>query len=77
VAGECVELHIPPDSGAAIADAPLDAIGSLRVRRSGGRILQLEHEVVGVAVVPALTGLERADDGVTRRVVVSCGVLSR
>jgi len=60
-----------------IDDAPVDAIGSLGVRRSGGRILQLEQEVVGVAVVPALTGLERADDGVTRRVVVSRGVLSR
>jgi len=46
------------------------------VRGVGRRVLELEHEVVGVAVVPILVRLIGADDRVVGASVVACGVLA-
>jgi hypothetical protein len=47
------------------------------VRRGRGRVLQLEEEIIRIAVVPALAGLIRPDDGMTRGVIVGRGVPPR
>src|ERR1700736_2213443 len=49
----------------------------LRVRRSGWRTLELEGEVVDIAVVPVLARLERSDDGVTHLLVMGGRMLCR
>src|ERR1700686_5632112 len=56
---------------------PVSAAQELRVRRSGCRTLELESEVVDIAVVPILSRLKRPDDGVAHALVVGGRVLSR
>src|ERR1700680_1875379 len=47
------------------------------MRRSRRRSLELEGEVVDVAVVPILSGLERPDDGVAYLLVMGGRMLCR
>src|SRR5579872_5757289 len=70
----------PPDGSAgrtrAVPPRPLDSV-VLGVGRGRGRVLQLEGDVVEVAVVPILARFEGPDDGVTHGMEMGGGVPSR
>src|SRR3979411_2323983 len=72
-----ISLTLRFTSAGSLQRQPQPTKASSGVVRRGRGALEFEDELVGVAVVPLLAGLEGADDRVLRRVVMLGGVAVR